>query len=126
MFLEKYTDIVMTNTNFRKVLHTGQYGQVVAMCLPAGVDIGAEAHATTDQIFLFIKGVAEVLVANEVRSVGEGDILYVPAGSLHNITNTGANDLKLISIYCPPTHADGTIHATKADALAAEAGEEAD
>lgn len=124
MFAVNYTQAARLNTNFRQVLHTGQHGQVVAMSLLAGSDIGEETHDTIDQIFIFVSGGATVLVEHETRSVGEGDMLFVPAGSLHNIINTGSNDLKLITIYCPPAHADGTVHATKADAVAAEAGEE--
>lgn len=123
MFAQNYTAAAQANTNFRKVLHTGQHGQIVAMSLPKGVDIGEETHETIDQIFIFVAGVADALVANETQQVKEGDIFYVPCGSRHNITNTGETDLKLITIYCPPAHADGTIHATKADAIAAEAGE---
>ncbi len=126
MFLEKYEDAVMANTNFRTVLHTGEYGQVVAMCLPAGVDIGEETHMTTDQIFIFVSGTGEVSVNSDIKSVKAADMLFVPAGSLHNITNCGTQDFKLLTIYCPPNHPDGTVHATKADAVAAEVGEHAD
>jgi len=36
------------------------------------------------------------------------------------VTNTGDEPLKVYSIYSPPEHPHGTIHATKADADAAE------
>lgn len=126
MFLEKFTDVVLSNTYFRKVLQTGSYGQVVAMCLPPSEDIGQETHMTTDQIFLFVEGTGEVSVAGETKAVTANDMLFVTAGALHNITNTGTNDLKLLTIYCPPNHPDGTVHATKADAVAAEGDENVD
>ena len=34
--------------------------------------------------------------------------------------NTGDGELKLYSLYAPPDHPDGTVHRTKADAMAAE------
>ena len=44
----------------------------------------------------------------------------IPAGTWHNVVNTGSTDLKLYSIYTPPEHPDGTVHRTKAEADAAE------
>jgi len=37
------------------------------------------------------------------------------------VINTGAEDLKLYSLYSPPEHPPETVHRTKADAEAAEA-----
>ena len=50
----------------------------------------------------------------------EHDVVYVPAGTVHNFKNSGDEDLKLFTIYSPPEHADGTIHVTKEDAQKAE------
>jgi mannose-6-phosphate isomerase-like protein (cupin superfamily) len=44
----------------------------------------------------------------------------IPAGTWHNVINTGNIPLKLYSIYAPPQHPHGTVHVTKADAMAAE------
>lgn len=44
----------------------------------------------------------------------------IPAGTWHNIINTGNKPLKVYSIYAPPQHPRGTVHETKADAEAAE------
>jgi mannose-6-phosphate isomerase-like protein (cupin superfamily) len=46
--------------------------------------------------------------------------IFVPAGTRHNIKNTGKKPLKLYTLYAPPEHADGTVHRTKADADEAE------
>ena len=47
-------------------------------------------------------------------------VIVVPAGTRHNIVNTGKEPLNLYTLYAPPQHADGTVHRTKADADAAE------
>jgi oxalate decarboxylase/phosphoglucose isomerase-like protein (cupin superfamily) len=49
--------------------------------------------------------------------------IFVPSDTWHNIINTGDEPLKLYSIYAPPHHPHGTVHATFADAEAAEAEE---
>jgi mannose-6-phosphate isomerase-like protein (cupin superfamily) len=47
--------------------------------------------------------------------------VVVPAGTVHNVINTSSkNTLKLYTLYSPPNHPEGTIHKSKADALAAE------
>ena len=107
--------------NFRTVLHTGEYTQVVAMTLAAGEDIGAEVHEVNDQVLVFTEGEARAEVGGETRTVTAGDMVVVPAGTQHNFTNTGAGVLRLLTIYGPPDHAADTVHPTKADAEAAEA-----
>ena len=46
----------------------------------------------------------------------QGRGYFVPAGTWHNVMNTGRTPLKVSAIYAPPHHLAGTIHRTKADA----------
>lgn len=116
MFAEDIKKLTNENPNFRKVLHTGLHSQIVAMNIPVGGDIGEETHEGVDQILYFVKGSCEAILNGEARNVEEHDIVFVPAGTKHNFKNVGNSDLKLFTVYAPPEHADGTIHATKADA----------
>ena len=52
--------------------------------------------------------------------VAQGDLVAVPAGTRHNFRNTGVNPLVLYTVYGPPEHADGAVHATKEQADGAE------
>ena len=54
------------------------------------------------------------------REVYDDYAFIIPAGKWHNLVNTGYEPLKLYSIYAPPQHPYGTVHATKAIAQAAE------
>lgn len=110
----------LKNINFRKVLHTGKHMQLVVMSLKPGEDIGEEVHDTVDQFFRFEEGQAKVTIEGRDFDVKEDEVVIVPAGSKHNIVNTGNLDLKLYTIYSPPNHPDGTIHATKKEAEEAE------
>lgn len=121
MFAGDFEDMAKANANFRKVLATGEYAQVVAMSLRVGEDIGEETHADTDQIFLIAEGEADAVVGGETQRLDDESIIFVPAGTLHNIRNTGDEDLKLLTIYSPPAHPDGTINETKAEAEAESA-----
>lgn len=97
--------------------------QVVVMALKPGEDIGSEVHDHTDQVLTFVEGYARAEVDGEVRDVGPGDIVIVPAGLRHDFTNVGDTDLKLYTIYSPPNHAPGTVHLTKGDAVRMEDAE---
>ena len=112
----------LDNDNFRKVLFTGKYCQLVVMCLQGGEEIGDEVHADVDQFFRIEVGKARfVFNGSEKHVVSAGGAVVVPAGTHHNIINTSATKpLKLYTIYTPPQHPDGTVHKTKAEAQAAE------
>jgi mannose-6-phosphate isomerase-like protein (cupin superfamily) len=109
------------SADFRRVLWTGLHAQLVIMTIPPGGEIGEEVHEDTDQILTFVSGTGEAVVAGETRKVAQGDLVAVPAGTRHNFLNTGANPLVLYTVYAPPEHAEGTVHATKEEAEAAEA-----
>jgi mannose-6-phosphate isomerase-like protein (cupin superfamily) len=106
---------VTGKTDFRRVLYTGEKMQLVAMTLQPGEDIGAEVHEGHDQFFQISSGVGEALVGETTYELSAGDMVIVPSGAHHNITNTSDTEvMELYTIYAPPEHADGTTHATKA------------
>lgn len=108
------------SADFRRVLWTGTRTQLVIMTIPVDGEIGEETHEDIDQILTFVSGTGEALVSGETRPVAQGDLVVVPAGTRHNFRNTGVNPLVLYTVYGPPEHADGVVHATKAEADAAE------
>ncbi|HEU4450988.1 MAG TPA: cupin domain-containing protein [Gaiellaceae bacterium] len=114
------------NSTFRTVLFTGEHTQLTVMSIAAGEDIGGEVHAEHDQFLRIEAGRARVELGGaegapeEVHEVEDDWAVIVPAGTWHNVVNTGSEELKLYSLYSPPEHPDGTVHATKADAEAAE------
>jgi mannose-6-phosphate isomerase-like protein (cupin superfamily) len=110
--------LALENKNFRKVLFTNKHSQVVLMSILPGEDIGREVHEGVDQVLVFVKGSGQAVVGGETHDIGVGDMVAVPAGSEHNFTNTGDEALKLFTVYSPPEHPDGVVHATKADAVA--------
>ena len=118
-------DETVSNSNFRRVLFTAKHSQLVLMALKPGEEIGMETHPDNDQFFRFDQGEGEVVVDGEVFGVRDGDAVMVPAGSEHNVVNTSAEmALKFYTIYAPAHHSDGTIHATREEAMAAEEAEE--
>lgn len=109
----------LENNNFRKVLYTGKNMQLVVMNLEVGEEIGLETHPEHDQFIRIDEGSAKAILNGEESEMSDGSCVVIPAGVEHNIVNTGEGKLKLYTIYSPPEHPDGTVHATKADAMAA-------
>ena len=108
------------SADFRRVLWTGEHTQLVIMTIPVGGEIGVEKHDENDQILTFVSGVGEASVSGESRAVVAGDLVVVPAGTTHNFTNTGPDPLVLYTVYGPPDHAPGAVHATREEADALE------
>jgi len=114
------------NDNFRQVLYTGKHLQLVVMTLPPGCDIGEEVHDDRDQFFRFEEGKGVVDIDGVKNPVADDFAVIVPAGARHNVRNTGSEPLRLYTVYGPPEHLDGVVHATKADAEARHHDEEWD
>ncbi len=105
--------VAKASADFRRVIWTGAHTQLVVMTIPVGGEIGTEVHDGNDQILTFIAGTARADIAGESREIHPGALVVVPAGVEHNFTNIGTEPLVLHTVYGPPDHADGTVHATK-------------
>lgn len=114
------------NHTYRTALWTGNHLQTTLMSIPVGDDIGLEVHPDTDQFIRIEEGQGLVQMGDTKEQLGfqemayEGYAIMIPAGKWHNVTNTGNKPLQVYVIYAPPHHPRGTVHNTKADALASE------
>jgi mannose-6-phosphate isomerase-like protein (cupin superfamily) len=107
----------LENDNFRKVLYTDKNSQLVLMSLLAGEEIGEEVH-DVDQFLRVEKGTGVAILSDISHDLSDGSVIIVPAGTKHNLINTGSDSMKLYTLYMPPHHKDGVVHKTKADAEA--------
>lgn len=125
-FVVNINEAAKQNNTYRTALWTGNHFQVTLMSLNMGEDIGLEMHPTVDQFLRVEQGQGIVQMGeskntlNLTSYVCDDTAIIIPAGTWHNLTNTGIIPLKLYSIYAPPNHPFGTIHGTKADAKAME------
>lgn len=114
--IDKITD---KNDNFRAVLWTGEHLQLTLMSINVGEEIGLEIHPELDQFLRIEDGCGLVKMGKEKdkldfkKQVNSNYAIIIPAGTWHNLINVGNRPLKLYSIYAPPQHPFGTIHATK-------------
>ena len=115
-------DKAIENTNFREVLYTSKYCQLVLMSLRPREEIGLETHRSNDQFFRVEHGHGKCIIDADKYELRDGDAVVVPVGARHNIINlSDTEELKLYTIYSPPHHKDGIVRATKKEAEANEA-----
>lgn len=119
-FVTNIDKATLNNRNYRTALWTGQHLQLTLMSIPVGGEIGLEVHPDTDQFLRVEKGCGITIMGcaktqlNYQRPVCSGYAIFVPAGTWHNIINTGNCPLKIYTVYAPPHHPYGTVQATKA------------
>jgi mannose-6-phosphate isomerase-like protein (cupin superfamily) len=110
------------NEAFRREVVSADHSQLVVMTIPVGGEIGEEVHEHVDQILIFVDGDGEAVLEGRRSSIGPNDLVFVKAGTRHNFVNTGDRPLRVVTVYAPPEHPPGTVHATKEQADAAEDG----
>jgi len=112
----------LENKNFRKVVYTSKYSQLVLMSLKPKEEIGMEVHPENDQFFRVEKGKGKCVIDGNEYELEDGVAIVVPSGAEHNVINTSETDeLKLYTIYSPPHHKNGIVRKTKKEAEAQEA-----
>lgn len=106
----------ISNENFRKVLYTAHYSQLVVMSIAPSGEIGEEVHGL-DQFIRIEQGIGKAVLDGAEHKIEDGFAIVIPAGTRHNIINTSdVSPLKLYTVYSPPNHKDGTIHKIAVDA----------
>ncbi len=115
-YVKDIETIAIENVDFRRVLYTAKYCQLVVMSLLPSEEIGEEIHKL-DQFFRVEEGTGEVIINGMRTPISSGFAIIVPAGTKHNIVNNGDAPLKLYTLYSPPNHRDGVVHHTRDEAI---------
>ncbi len=124
-FIADIEKMARENEYFRKVLYTAKNSQLVLMALKPKEEIGEEVHHL-DQFLRIEEGEGFAILNGVSTPIRDGSAIVVPAGTKHNVVNGSATRaMKLYTVYSPPEHIDGKVHATKAEAMA-DTGDEFD
>ena len=125
-FVVDINKATVSNDTYRTAMWTGKNLQLTVMSIPVGQDIGLEVHHDHDQFLRVESGQGLAQMGDQKdhlyfnQPVYDDSAIFIPAGTWHNVINTGNQPLKLYSIYAPPQHPAGTIHQTREIAEAAE------
>jgi mannose-6-phosphate isomerase-like protein (cupin superfamily) len=123
VFNKDIIDLATKNKNFQKEVYYDEQCQIVLMSIEPGDDIGEETH-DADQTTFFVAGEGQAVVDGSRTKVTPNHIIVIPKGAKHNIINKGDEPLKLFTVYSPPAEEEGVSFKTKAEAEAAEEGED--
>lgn len=62
----------------------------------------AHSHETNEEIFYCVSGSGIMIVDGEEKEYRQGNLVYVPPGSVHQVVNTGKVPLKSVCSVSPP------------------------
>ena len=114
-YVQNIESIAVKNGDFPQVLYTAKNCRLVVMALKPKEEIGMEVHKL-DQFFRAEEGTGEAVLDGVRTAISPGFAVLIPAGTNHNIINTGNVPMKLYTLYAPPNHRDGVVHHTRAEA----------
>jgi len=120
IYVENIEKDTLENDNFRKVLTTNKFSQLVVMSLKPGENIGMEIHNDVDQFIRIEQGSGKAILNGQEYPIENDFAVVIPAGAEHDIVNDSDEDMKLYTVYSPAEHPDGTIHKDKTEADAYE------
>lgn len=87
------------------VLLTTERLQAAFMCLGRGESSGAgSVHADADQLVYVLAGRGVAVVEGRDHRLGSGSLFLIPAGSEHEIRNTGRGAMTTLNVYAPPKY----------------------
>lgn len=101
------------NHKERNTVVQGDFMKVNVMCIPMYSEIGVEIHENEDQLITVVCGSATVKFGSTrstldyVKHLNAGDSVFIPAGTWHNVCNTGSTQLRLISVYASANEEGG-------------------
>jgi Mannose-6-phosphate isomerase len=97
---------VRDTTSWFEVLQTTKRTQTAMMTLKPGKSSGSrpEGHEQSDQVLLVLQGAVEGEISDRKITLGEGDVIVIPAGTKHKFTNQGLVDAVTFNTYSPPEY----------------------
>jgi len=77
--------------------------------LAPGASTTPHHHVKTEEIYYVLEGRGRMHLDGALRDVGPGDAVAIPAGAVHQITNTGAEVLKFLCCCAPGYEHEDTV-----------------
>ncbi len=103
--------VTKDKTLIRELLHPAAHGQgtvsLAEACLKPGLTSELHQHRATEEIYHFTRGYGIMTTGSESFKVRAKDTILIPAGTPHQVENTGAEDMYILCICMPPySHED--------------------
>jgi len=77
---------------------TGARYQVKRIVVNPNATLSLQKHFRRSEHWVVVRGVAEVTIGSETRTIHENESIYIPIGSVHRLANPGTMPLELIEV----------------------------
>ena len=68
---------------------------------PGGARGKLHHHTKADNVYIVKRGEGTLTVEGETRTVREDDVIFIPAGMKHSLSNLGSGVFEIFEIYAP-------------------------
>ena len=99
--------LARTNDANRRILYTSPRTQLALMTIPPGGDVGVEAHPHVEQLVFIADGRGKAVLDGAESQIGPGDVVVVTPGTRNDFVNSGAEPLRMYTVYAPLEYFDG-------------------
>jgi len=69
--------------------------------VPGGPRGKIHHHSRADNVYIVKRGEGTLTIESDTFLIRENDVVYIPAGMKHSLSNLGADVLELFEIYAP-------------------------
>lgn len=116
---KQFFEQARANDNWKTAFATGKQAQVVFMSVTPNTnpenEIGMETHPF-DQVIFIVEGNGKAILNGEERDIQSGDMIFIPLGTKHNVTNSNKDKtLKLFSVYSGTDIPADAVYQKKSD-----------
>ena len=77
--------------------------------VPPGTTTIAHYHVKTEEIYYITHGTGKMTIEETQHEVRVGDAIAIPPGKIHQIENTGTEELRLLCCCSPAYEHDDTV-----------------
>jgi mannose-1-phosphate guanylyltransferase/mannose-6-phosphate isomerase len=72
--------------------------QVKRIVVNPNAMLSLQKHRRRSEHWVVVRGVAEVTIGSDIRTIAENESIYIPIGSVHRLANPGTTPLELIEV----------------------------
>ncbi|MBI3078156.1 MAG: cupin domain-containing protein [Deltaproteobacteria bacterium] len=58
-------------------------------------------HSNVEDVYIILQGRPRLLLDGEVHDLGPEDVVFIPPGVPHSLSNPGPEEVRLLEIYAP-------------------------
>jgi len=69
--------------------------------VPGGPRGKVHRHSVSDNVYIVKRGEGTLTIEGDTHLIRENDVVYIPAGTRHSLSNLGSGVFEIFEIYAP-------------------------